>query len=70
VLLDGGELDAFTTAALKTQAEWFVLELSRLRFIYCCGSGALAPRARAVPAGPSGHGPIGGSGGAPELEWN
>lgn len=38
-------------AALKTPAERFVLDLSRLSFIDCCGARALAAITRAVPAG-------------------
>jgi anti-anti-sigma factor len=49
-----GELDLFTVAdlaecaaaALKTPAERFVLDLSRLRFIDCCGVRALATMTR------------------------
>jgi anti-anti-sigma factor len=56
VLAVTGELDLFTvanlaesaTAALKTPAERFILGLSRLRFIDCCGAGALATMTRAM----------------------
>ncbi len=58
VLAVTGELDLFTVAdlaesaaaALKTPAERFVLDLSRLRFIDCSGVRALATMTRAVPA--------------------
>lgn len=58
VLTIGGELDVLTvanlakpaTAALKVQAERFVLDLSGLTFIDCCGARALATMTRAVPA--------------------
>ena len=59
VLAVTGELDLFTAAdlaesaaaALRTPAGRFVLELSRLSFIDCCGVRALATMTRAVPAG-------------------
>jgi anti-sigma B factor antagonist len=59
VLAVTGELDLFTVAdlaesgaaALKTPAERFVLDLSRLSFIDGCGVRALATMTRAVPAG-------------------
>jgi anti-anti-sigma factor len=58
VLAVTGELDLFTVAnlaesaaaALKTPAERFVLDLSGLRFIDCCGARALAIVTQAVPA--------------------
>jgi anti-anti-sigma factor len=54
-----GELDLFTVAdlagaaaaALRTPMERFVLDLSGLAFIDCCGARALATVTRAVPAG-------------------
>lgn len=54
-----GELDLFTVAtlaestaaALRTPAERFILDLSRLRFTDCSGARALAAITRAVPAG-------------------
>jgi anti-anti-sigma factor len=59
VLTAAGELDLFTVAdfagsaaaALRTPAERFVLDLSRLSFIDCCGVRALAAMTRTVPAG-------------------
>ena len=54
-----GELDLFTVAdlaesaaaALKTPAERYVLDLSRLSFIDCCGVRVLAAITRTIPAG-------------------
>jgi anti-anti-sigma factor len=59
VLAVTGELDLVTVpnlaesaaAALKTPAERFVLDLSRLTFIDCCGARALAAITRTVPPG-------------------
>lgn len=59
VLTVTGELDLFTVAnlaesavaALKTPAERFVLDLSRLSFIDCCGVRALATITRTISAG-------------------
>ena len=59
VLAVAGELDMFTVAnlaesaaaALRTPAERFVLDLSQLSFVDCCGARALAAITRALPAG-------------------
>jgi anti-anti-sigma factor len=59
VLAVTGELDLFTVAnlaesaaaALRTPAERFVLDLSRLNFIDGCGARALATMTQAGPAG-------------------
>lgn len=59
VLAVAGELDLVTVAdlaesaalALKTPAERFVLDLSRLSFTDCAGGRALAAITRTVPAG-------------------
>ena len=59
VLAVTGELDLFTVpdlaesaaAALKTPAERFVLDLSRLSFIDGCGARALAAVTRTIPVG-------------------
>ena len=58
VLAVSGDLDLFTSArftqsaaaALKIPAERFILDLSGLRFIDCCGTRTLAATTRAVPA--------------------
>lgn len=58
VVTVAGELDIFTVAdlagsaaaALRTPAERLVLDLSRLRFVDCCGARALATMTRTVPA--------------------
>lgn len=58
VLAVSGELDLLTSArfagsagaALGISAEPFILDLSGLRFIDCCGARALVATTRAVPA--------------------
>ncbi|MGE5133471.1 MAG: STAS domain-containing protein [Gemmatimonadota bacterium] len=50
-LLAAGKYADIAAAALRTNAERFVLDLSGLKFVDCGGARALAATAQAVPAG-------------------